>query len=80
MLTYREENRAVQGVTALLLGPFFGLMYVVSMPFITIATVVVLMSRQLLGGTLGTLRNLVTFGWRPSEAYLSGRRRKKRGS
>jgi hypothetical protein len=79
MLTYREENRAVQEMAALFLGPLVGLAYVVCMPFLTIVTIVALMGKKVLGGTLDVLRNLATFGWRPSEAYLSGRRRKKKG-
>ena len=77
MLTYHEENRAVQEMAALFLGPVVGLAYVVCMPFLTIVTTIALMGEKVFGETLGLLRNLATFGWRPSEAYLSGRRRKK---
>jgi len=63
MLTYHMEKRAVQGMSVLLIGPAVGLAYVICMPFITIGTIVVLMGRQVLGGALGVLRNLATFGW-----------------
>lgn len=77
MFTYHVENRAVQGMAALLIGPVVGLAYVICMPFITIGTIAALMGRQVLRGVLGVLRDLATFGWRPSEAYLSGRKRRK---
>ncbi len=77
MLTYHAENGAVQGMAALLVGPVAGLAYVICLPFIVIGTTVVLMGGQLFGGFLGLLKSLATFGWRPSEAYLSGRKRKK---
>jgi hypothetical protein len=77
MLTYSEE-RTGRGIGAVVMGPVAGLAYVVSMPFITIAVIITLMCGRALEGILGLLRSLATFGWRPSEAYLSGRKRKKK--
>ncbi len=80
MLTYREEYSIGQRVSALVLGPVIGLVYVICMPFMAIATIITLLAGQVMGGVLGLLRDLVSFGWRPSEAYLSGKKRKKRNT
>jgi hypothetical protein len=80
MLTYQAENSIGQRVSAVVLGPVVGLVYVICMPFMAIATIVTLLTGKVMGGMLGLLRNLVSFGWRPSEAYLSGKKRKKRSS
>ena len=77
MLAYYEENKKGRGLGALLLGPILGLVYVIALPFIAIATIVTLIGKKALGGILNLLRNLVSFGWRPSEAYLSGKKKKK---
>lgn len=77
MLAYYEEKNTGKWISALLLGPIVGLIYVISLPFIAIATIVTLIGKKALGGILSLLRNLVSFGWRPSEAYLSGKKKKK---
>jgi len=71
-----EEHR-LKGMGALLLGPILGLAYVIALPFIAIATIVSLLGRKIVGAALGIVRSLVSFGWRPSEAYLSGKKGKK---
>ena len=80
MLTYQAENTVGQRVSALVLGPVLGLVYVVCMPFMAIATIITLLAGKVMGGMLGLLKDLVSFGWRPSEAYLSGKKRKKRST
>ncbi len=79
MLTYQVENSVGQRVGALVLGPVFGLAYVICMPFVAIGTVIALLAGKVMGGVLGLVRDLVSFGWRPSEVYLSGKKRKKKG-
>ncbi len=79
MITCQAENSIGQRVGALVLGPVFGLAYVICMPFVAIGTIVTLLTGKVMGGILGLVRDLVSFGWRPSEAYLSGRKRKKKG-
>jgi hypothetical protein len=61
----------------LLLGPIIGLAYVVFLPLVGIATAATLFVRKAFGGMFSVGRNIVSFGWRPSEAYLAGNRRKK---
>ncbi|MBI4690996.1 MAG: hypothetical protein HY754_12155 [Nitrospirae bacterium] len=79
MMAYYEEKHEIgKGVVMLLLGPVIGLLYVIFLPFIAIATITTLVARKVLGGVLSLVRNIVSFGWKPSEAYLSGRKRKKK--
>jgi hypothetical protein len=80
MPTYEAENTVGQRVSALVLGPVLGLLYVICMPFMAIATIVTLLAGKVMGGVLGLLRDLVSFGWRPSEAYLSGKKKKKKST
>ncbi len=62
----------------LLAGPVIGLFYVIAMPFMAVGTIVVLVGRKLLAGLFALLGNLVSFGWRPSEAHLAGKKGKKK--
>ncbi len=78
MLTYNEEVGRGKGIAALLFGPLLGLVYFICLPFIAIATIVTLLGGKILGGILSQARNLASFGWRPSEAYLAGKKKKKR--
>lgn len=75
MLVYQEEKRNKQNaVGALLLSPIIGLAYAVSLPFIGITTTLVLTAKRAHDGIVG----IIGFGWRPSEAYLSGKKKNKR--
>ncbi len=80
MATYNDKHKDGIGkeVAALLLGPLVGLVYFISLPFIAIATIAALIGKKVLSGILSMARNLVSFGWRPTEAYLAGRKKKKR--
>jgi hypothetical protein len=80
MVTYHEKHRESKGkeIAALLLGPVVGLVYFIALPFIAIATVVALVGKKVLIGTLDVARNLASFGWRPTEAYLAGKKKKRR--
>ena len=71
--TYVRMSSAVM----LLAGPVVGLLYATLMPFIGIAAVVVLAVRGVLEGMYGLAAKSVSFGWRPRNAYLSGRKKKK---
>ena len=78
MNTYHQEEKTGRGILALILGPFVGLLYVVSMPFIAIATIVGFLAKKAGGSVIDLVQHLVSFGWRPSEAYLSGKKKKKK--
>lgn len=59
----------------LLLGPIFGLLYFVALPFIAIATMITLVGKKLLLSASNLLGHVVSFGWRPSEAHLAGKKK-----
>ncbi|HEX8949109.1 MAG TPA: hypothetical protein VF790_09120 [Dissulfurispiraceae bacterium] len=61
----------------LVLAPFIGLAYAVFLPFIGIAMMVKLVVQRMFGGAVKTAGSSASFGWRPQESYLSG---KKKGS
>ncbi len=61
-------------VAILLAGPILGLAYAVFLPFIGIAMFVTVLSRKVFGGALHTAQKGASFSWKPSEAYLAGKR------
>ena len=58
----------------LLAGPILGLAYAVFLPFIGIAMFVTVLSKKVFGGTLHTAQKGASFSWKPSEAYLAGKK------
>jgi hypothetical protein len=64
----------------LLSGPVIGLLYAILMPFIGTATVATLTGRKILGSVYHVAEKSVSFEWRPSNAYLSGKKKKKHGT
>jgi hypothetical protein len=62
----------------LLAAPLLGLAYAMFLPFIGIAMLITLIGRKLFGGVLDGLWKTAAFGWRPSEAYLLGRKKTRR--
>jgi hypothetical protein len=56
-------------------GPVIGLLYAIVMPFIGIATAASLATRVLLGALYHLAMRSVSFGWRPQNAYLSGKKK-----
>lgn len=62
----------------LIAGPVVGLLYVVLLPFIGIATIGTLAVRKLVGGMLSLIGKSLSFGWRPKVAYLSGKKKSKK--
>lgn len=57
---------------------FSGGVYIVLLPVTIIATSLYLLGRRIFGGVLDQLRTSVSFGWRPTEAYLAGKNRKEK--
>jgi hypothetical protein len=55
-------------------APVLGLVYAAFLPFIGIAMLVKLLGRKIGGGVLETIQGSASFGWRPGESYLSGRK------
>jgi hypothetical protein len=60
----------------LLVGPIIGLLYAILLPFIGIATVAALAGQTMLKGMNHIAAKSVSFGWRPKNAYLSGKKKK----
>ncbi len=61
----------------LIAGPVIGLFYVISLPFIGIATVATLAAGKMVDGLLSLVGTSLSFEWRPKEAYLAGKNKKK---
>ena len=66
---YRMPAAAV-----LVAAPVLGLLYAAFLPFIGIAMPVKLVAQKIGGGVMETVHGSASFGWRPSESYLSGRK------
>ena len=74
---FRSFMRTVGRAVAV---PFIGLFYVVSLPFLFVYTVAVElggMAAERMATALDAVGASAGFGWRPSEAYLAGRKAKK---
>jgi hypothetical protein len=61
----------------LISGPVIGLLYAILMPLIGIATVAALSARMVLGTLYHLAAKSVSFGWRPQNAYLSGKKKSR---
>ncbi len=70
----------MSGAMMLLAGPVLGLMYAVFLPFIGIAMTLGLIGKKLFSGVAKTVVKSTTFGWRPIEAYLDGKKKRKKES
>ena len=79
MLPGDEKARYIKasGAVVLLFGPVLGLLFAVFLPFIGIAMAVTLAGKKIGGGLAGLAARSVSFGWRPVEAYLAGKQRRK---
>ena len=58
----------------IVVAPVLGLLYAAFLPFIGIAMALKLTVQKIGGGALDTIQSSASFGWRPSESYLSGRK------
>jgi len=67
----------MSSVMMLLAGPMIGLVYAILLPFIGIVTVAALAGKTMLKGMNNLAAKSVSFGWRPKNAYLSGKKKKK---
>lgn len=61
----------------LLSGPFVGLAYAIFLPVMGIITVATLAVGGLVRGMYNLAAKTIFFGWRPGNAYLSGKKKKK---
>ncbi len=70
----------MSAVMMLMAGPVLGLLYAAFLPFIGIAMTVGLVGKKLFGGLAQVAAKSTSFGWRPIEAYLDGKQRRKKGA
>jgi hypothetical protein len=68
--------RAKSGLV-LIAGPIIGLVFALFLPFIGIAMTLGQAGKKVADSAVGHAAQSVAFGWRPIEAYLAGRKRKK---
>ena len=68
----------MSAVGILLAGPVLGLVYALFLPFIGIAMAVKLGAEKVAGRVLEPAMSASTFGWRPSESYLSGKKKERK--
>ena len=78
----REEGfrSVMKTVGRAVAGPFIGLLYVLSLPFLFVyylAAEIRGMAAERMATALDAVGASAVFGWRPSEAYLAGRKAKK---
>lgn len=64
-------------IVVLLSAPILGLLFAVFLPFIGIAMTVTIVAKKLTNSVANAAAKSFSFGWRPVEAYLAGRKRKK---
>jgi hypothetical protein len=79
MLPGSGSDRYLKAPAALAVaaGPALGLVFAVFLPFIAIAMALTLLGRAIIEGMVNLASSAVTFGWRPIESYLAGRKMKK---
>lgn len=68
---YRATLRTVGKVIA---APFIGLAYIVALPFWFVSALV----SAIVGGMISLVGREAVFGWRPTEAYLAGKKKMKK--
>ncbi len=73
----RKTYYRMPAAAIIVAGPVLGLMYAAFLPFIGIAMVVKLVAQKAGGGVMEMVHGSASFGWRPSESYLAGRRKKE---
>ena len=59
-------------------APALGLLYAAFLPFIGIAMLVKLVGEKIGGGVMESVQSSASFGFRPSESYLSGRKKREK--
>ena len=67
------ETAGRHNVWNIVSAPFIGLAYVIALPFVAIGTVSVLLAKK----AVDRLSTLASFGWRPLEAYLTGKKNRR---
>ena len=73
------KSRYIKAPVAVMLmaAPAIGLVFAMFLPFIGIAMTLNLIGKKLVDSATSAVAGSVSFGWRPIEAYLAGRKTKK---
>ena len=73
-----ETTRYIKApvVVMLMAAPMIGLAFAVFLPFIGIAMTLSLVGKKLANAATEAAAGSMSFGWRPIEAYLAGKKRK----
>jgi len=73
------QTRYIKAPVAVMLmaAPVIGLLFAVFLPFIGIAMTISLIGKKLANPVTEAAAGSMSFGWRPVEAYLAGRKTKK---
>jgi len=74
-----KDTRYIKAPAAVMLmaAPLLGLLFAVFLPFIGIAMAVQVVARKVGGGLQNAAAASASFAWRPVEAYLTGRKKRK---
>ncbi|OGW42455.1 MAG: hypothetical protein A2010_17315 [Nitrospirae bacterium GWD2_57_9] len=59
-------------------GSVLGFLYVLLLPVAWIIAATVILMQRLVAGLAGVAARSTAFGWRPREAYLTGKKKKKK--
>jgi len=72
------QTRYIKAPVAVMLmaAPVIGLLFAVFLPFIGIAMILSLVGKKLANTVTEAAAGSMSFGWRPIEAYLAGRKKK----
>ena len=72
------QTRYIKAPVAVMLmaAPVIGLLFAVFLPFIGIAMTLSLIGKKLANTVTEAAAGSMSFGWRPIEAYLAGKKRK----
>ncbi len=70
-----KDGKNINKTVVAVAGPVIGLLYAVFLPFIGIAVLAKLGVQKVLAPV--AVPAYATFGWRPSESYLAGKKKKE---
>jgi len=56
-------------------SPVVGLIYIIVMPFLGMTAIATIIGVNILNGLSGIVGKNISFGWRPKNAFLSGKKR-----
>jgi len=78
VLPGNEKTRYIKAPLAVMLmaAPVIGLVFAVFLPFIAIAMTLTLVGKKLVNMTADATTGSMSFGWRPIEAYLAGKKKR----